>query len=478
MTCLNSFVILDMISARNRRGTIRILYGGFELKKTLVPILIVLGLLAGSLSTIVLALRSGSVSPDPWEGVPLPKIKSQKWADWAGKDASAVDFSGLGALLATVTFDGATKWPGSDMMPKEVTPEEILGQGRYLGLGLRGLHEKGITGEGVSVAIIDKPLSPSHEAFRDNITYIDVNPEMSKEFPSDSHGAACAGILAGKDGVAPGARLYYFAVPDDGQPYLRCIEALEKLMELQEELPEENKIRVLSVSLGLDLQAVKDNTGGAADWLEAISRAKKAGIIVVYPGMSGLQYTGAGCLPGKDRDDPNQYDLWSWAAVKAEIVAQLDAAKANTWHKARQELIRLLTEDPLLDPLKADAIEAFIYLISLYRGSTVYKEWKEAMADTLPEALAVPADFLTVPSLTSDDAYAYLGAGGTNWSTPYLAGLMALGLQVRPDATAEDLYGALKETATTVRVTVGGPSGRQSTMKLVNPPAFIDRLAR
>jgi hypothetical protein len=443
--------------------------------KKLVVWLLVIGLLAGTLSTLFFALRNGNRVPDPWEGVPSPDIKSFKWADWAGKDASGVDFSDSAALLPTMTFDGATIWPESSKMPQEVTPDEIMEQGRYLGLGLGALHEQGIDGQGVSVAIIDKPLSPSHEAFAANMTYIDVNPEMSASVTSDSHGAACAGILTGRDGVAPGAHLYYFAIVDDGQPYLRFNEAMNRLLELQEELPDEGKIKVVSVSLGVDPQSVEGNVGGAADWLKTIAKAEEGGIIVVYPGMSGLQYTGAGCIPGQDRDDPNEYDLWSWNAVKAGVAAKLDKAGANTWDKAREELIRLLTKDPTLDVLQADAIEAFIYLLGVYRGSMIYDMWKQAMANTLPEALAVPADFLTVPSVSSDNAYAYLGAGGINWSTPYLAGLLALGLQARPDSTGSDMYLALKDTASTVGVQGDTPTG-QATMQLVNPPAFIQRL--
>ncbi len=233
---------------------------------------------------------------------------------------------------------------------------------------------------------------------------------------------------------------------------------------------------MLSVSLGVDPQAVEGNVGGAADWVDAIAKAEKSGIIVVYPGMPGLQYTGAGCRPGNDRDDPDKYELWSWNAVKAEIVAKLDNAKANTWDKARGELIRLLTEDPTLDSLEAEAIETFIYLLSMYRGAMTYGKWKEAMANTLPEALAVPADFITVPSVSSDNAYAYLGAGGTNWSTPYLAGLLALGLQVRPDSTGPEMYASLIETSTSVAVQVDAPNGPSLTMKLVNPAGFIQRL--
>ena len=110
------------------------------------------------------------------------------------------------------------------------------------GLGIRKLHEQGITGKGVNMAIIDQPLG-MHKEYMDNIKdkVHDINAkEMG--WNASMHGAAVASIAAGKTvGVAPEAQLdYYSAVnksnnPDDVKTYK---EKIKKEIELNSDNPE------------------------------------------------------------------------------------------------------------------------------------------------------------------------------------------------------------------------------------------------
>jgi subtilisin family serine protease len=402
---------------------------------------------------------------DPFADVPAPSIKSLKFADASGQDISSADLS-KAADPETLSFDGGTKWPAADKMPKDFSPDKLMEQGKYVGLGLRGLHDSGITGKGVSVAVIDKPVSKDHEEYRANIQYTEVMPGDPKMAELNFHGAAVAGILAGKDGVAPGARLYYFAIPDDDQPYARYTEAMNKLLELNATLSSSEKIRVVLVAAGVDPVDAASNLGGAGDWTSAIEKAKDAGIVVVYPGMPELDFTGAGCLPSKDRDDPANYEIWTWIAAKADVARKLNDASANSWESARAELIRLLTKQPDLYPLQAEAINTFIYLLEVYKTSMAFDAWLATVQGDVSKSLAFPADYITVASVDSDTSYAYYGSGGLTWASPYAAGLLALGLQVKPSATPEELFEALAGTGTVFAT--GG--------KLVNPTGFIQAL--
>ena len=159
-------------------------------------------------------------------------------------------------MFYTFTFDTATKWPQGDKTPDMDMPARILEKGKYMGLGLSLLSEKGIGGKGISVAVIDKPIIREHEVFQGNLNYVEVLPEHAKMGNTHFHGAAVAGILAGKNGVAPEANLYYFAVPDDMEPYARYAEAMGQILELQNTLPKEGKIRIVAVAHGLDLSLI------------------------------------------------------------------------------------------------------------------------------------------------------------------------------------------------------------------------------
>ena len=438
------------------------------MRKALVVLMVLVmvgGVVAGFLVYLLPALRDKS--KDPFADVPPPSIRSYRFADIAGEDLATVDLSEVTASEAeTFTFDSNTKWPTPDKMPKDFSPDGIMKRGQYLGLGLKGLHDRGITGKGVSVAILDKPMLKDHAGFPSNLEYVETKPGDPSMTETSFHGAVVAGILAGKNGVAPGAHLYYFAAPDDSEPYARYAEAMNKLLDVNRGLPEDEKIRVVAVPHGADPLDEITGVVGAKDWSAAIRAAQGAGIIVVYPGMSDLDYTGAGAPPSKDRDDPESYQTWTWTGAKAGVLKSINDAGAKTWDAAKKELVRLLKEDPDLDSLRAEAINTYIYLMESYRETMSFDEWLKAAAGDLSKSLALPVDFITVPSVQGKDSFTYYGSGGLSWATPYVAGVIALGLQVKPAASAADLFKALFDTGTPF--VTGG--------KLVDPAAFVQAL--
>lgn len=439
------------------------------MKKLIVVIIsfaMVLGTLASSIYYLLSNTRADPTSSDPFADIPQAVVRSFRYSDFSDMDVSELDLSTVGDEILTYTFSSGTKWPAPEKMPPGDPPERIISLGKDLGLGLDALHEAGITGKGVPVAVIDKPILEDHEAYSENLRYIEVKPDEGGTQEPGFHGAAIASILAGDYGVAPESPLYYFAIPDDSTPYKWLTEAMNMLLDMREEMPEEERIRVVSVSYGIESSQV-----GAAEWREAIARAEEQGVIVVYPGMPGLHFTGAGCPPNLDRDNPANYERWSWLVAKEQLVGKLVEAGVSSLDEAREELKRLLTSDPELDVLRVEAIHAFLYMIELSRldPAANYEEYLWSMVTYDPGALSVPVDYLTVAGASSPSSYTYFGAGGLSWATPYLAGVLALGLQVNPSATPEELFAALLETAWTY-----GHEGVQG--KLVNPRAFVDAL--
>lgn len=71
---------------------------------------------------------------------------------------------------------------------------------------MRQLHQKGITGQGISIAIVDQTLLVDHVEYRDRVLYYD---DFGTGKSSSMYGPTVASIAVGKTtGVAPAANLF------------------------------------------------------------------------------------------------------------------------------------------------------------------------------------------------------------------------------------------------------------------------------
>ncbi|MBR5348231.1 MAG: hypothetical protein IK125_03265 [Lachnospiraceae bacterium] len=111
--------------------------------------------------------------------------------------------------LAQFTFNDATVFPPE--LPDMA--EKVMEDGK----AGRISNHTGLTGKGVKIAIIDKPLNPMHKEFGAGLEVIKVEPENENHDSVDFHGMTCASLLAGKTcGAAPEAVIKYFQIPDSG----------------------------------------------------------------------------------------------------------------------------------------------------------------------------------------------------------------------------------------------------------------------
>jgi hypothetical protein len=163
-------------------------------------------------------------------------------------------------------------------MPVGDGPEKLLKNAMNPGLGIRKLHEEGITGKGVNVAIIDQPLYQDHPEFAGKITaYHDVGCGSE----SSMHGPAVTSLLVGTNcGTAPGARVYYVAAPSWTKDTAYQAKALDWIVEQNERLPVSEKIRVVSVSAAPSGPESPFETNQEM-WAPACARAEAAGIMVL-----------------------------------------------------------------------------------------------------------------------------------------------------------------------------------------------------
>ncbi len=224
-----------------------------------------------------------------------------------------LDLRGLAGRLTGLPFDTRTEWPPADRLPDGFSPAALLETGRDPGLGVRELHQNGVDGRGVRIAIIDQPLLPDHTEYRqvlaasETIDVGDIGPQM--------HGPAVLSVAAGRTcGVAPGARVTFFAVPmwkSDNAPYT---ESLRRIMDWNAAHPDD-RVRAVSISTGMFASFT-----GAADWERLREDAARAGIFLIACDGKILKYGTLARVAGRDPDDPRSYVRGTYGPPDAPLL--------------------------------------------------------------------------------------------------------------------------------------------------------------
>jgi hypothetical protein len=307
--------------------------------------------------------------------------------DLRSTDVSNLDLSDKKDDLMYADFDSKTKWP--NLLPKEFNTQTIMDYGKNPGLNLNKLHEKGITGKGVGIAIIDQVLLTDHVEYKDRLKFYE---EIHAQDETSMHGAAVASIAVGKNvGVAPEADLYYIAVAPStfnskhemSMDFTYEAKAINRILEINQTLSNDKKIRVISMSIGWqkDLKGVNELD-------EAIKMAQEQNILVVSSNL-------------------NQYYPFNFNG---------------------------LGRDPLSNP---DDINN--YIPGIFWQKHFYNDY-QFFEKNINNTLMVPMDSRCTASPTGTSDYVFYRNGGASWSIPYISGLYALSCQVNPDITPEIFF--------------------------------------
>ena len=229
-----------------------------------------LGLLAGPF----VPACAGSGGGEEYFTTVRPINAVKEYDDVRFKDMSKLDLSGQPGLPATLWFNQKTVWPS----PLPADPKELLASAMNPGLGVRKLHQDGLTGKGVNVAIIDQGTYLDHPEFAGKVAAYN---DLGCESPSSMHGPAVLSLLVGTQcGTAPDARVYDAGAPTVGADAGYYAKALDWIIEQDAKLPAREKIRVVSVSAapsGPGSPFKKHNEM----WDPACKRAEYAGIMVL-----------------------------------------------------------------------------------------------------------------------------------------------------------------------------------------------------
>jgi len=373
-----------------------------------------------SVPSLVKPPSSSKKSPIPRFDPKSPRTPFQ--VDLRNKDLSRLDLKSSLDNLLYASFDSRTVWPPAERMPKEYDRQQIMAMGKNPGLGVRGLHARGITGRGVGLAIIDQPLLVEHQEYKDRLRlyeeiHVGPNPNASM------HGATVASIAAGKTvGVAPEADLYYvgsragdyWGLGVFTYNFRYYAQAIRRILQVNKQLPPDRKIRVIAMQVGWERYQL-----GYGEIAAACNEAKAVGLFVVSSSLEdvhGFKFNGLG-------------------------------------------------RSPLADPDKFESYE-----LGLFWGV----EFPEAK--WLAGRLLVPMDSRTKACYLGADEYFFCRQGGWSWSIPYLAGVYALACQVEPKITPDRFWELAVKTGRTIQLKRDGkdvPLG-----PIIDPLALIDAMRR
>lgn len=340
------------------------------------------------------------------------------------RDLSNMDLRNNLIELLHSDFDSKTNWP--KLMPVGFNPDSIMEIGKNPGLSIRTLHQMGITGKGVGIAIIDQDLLVDHYEYKDQLRMYEEIHSM-KGAKAAMHGAAVASIAVGKTvGVAPEAELYYISSQlasiwtmfkyklfnnRDVNPKWYA-KSINRILEINNTLPSDKKIRVISIAFGSDKKS----------FLKAIAKASKEGVFVISSSISrthNLRFHGLGkeCLTNSD--DINSYFPGSW------------------WSE------------------------------SFYKSPDRFN---------IDSTLMVPMDSRCTASQSGKNSYVYYSMGGWSWSIPYVAGLYALACQVKPSVTPQEFWNNALETGNIIEIDKNGRKYKFG--KIVNPVNLMENLKK
>ena len=263
----------------------------------------------------------------------LPSYRPESQETWQvdlrSCDLSSLDVGGRLNDLLQADFDSKTLWPLS--LPSKFNVSRIMELGRNPGVRLKAVHRQGITGAGVGVAIIDQALLVDHIEYRDRVRLYE-EMHWLKDSPAQMHGPAVASIAVGKTvGVAPQADLYYIAewhVRPAGKEGFQfeltpLAQAIDRLIAINKMLSRERRIRVISISLGINPRMT-----GFDLVKQSIANAEREGIYTVYVGSDPFMGLGRARLSDPDQFDsfsPGQFWIRSWKANRESLLVPMDS---------------------------------------------------------------------------------------------------------------------------------------------------------
>ncbi len=325
--------------------------------------------------------------------------------------------------------DPATMAPDKDITPPKLDVTVPT-------LGVDKLWEKGFTGKGVTIAIIDTGIHP-HPDLKDKIIgFKDFCNGKKEAYDDQGHGTHVSGDAAGTGaasegkykGTAPDAKLVGIKVlsKDGSGRFSDIIKGVQWAVENKEKY----NIKIINMSLGgPSFQSYKDDP-----ICQAIEKAMDQGIVpVIAAGNSGPKASTVGS-PGMD----------------PEVITVGALNTKRTIDPSDDEIAKFSSRGPTIDGLtKPDILSPGVYITAANAPGS--------MLDQMPQIPHVGTDYITI--------------SGTSMATPVLSGIVADIIQARPDLSPREI----KEIFTSAASKLPSLDGNQQGNGVVQPEATLEK---
>lgn len=311
------------------------------------------------------------------------------WNTKNGVSLVNLDLREHAKLLEKIPFDSRTKWPSADKLPDGFEPARLLEEGKNPGLGIHRLHQRGIDGRGVSIAILDQRLLKNHIEYASQLMrYEEIDV---RGMPPQMHGAPVASIAVGKTcGVAPRTALSYFAMRMTAMPdnQIYC-DIIDKIIESNENGSASERIRVVSISTGTFRRQANFE-----HWKKTLKKAEQHGILVVTCAQDWLTYGMLARIPGRNPDDPNSYQSGKYGVRPGALL--VPAGNRTTASHQGPEVYTYWTEGGMswAAPYLA-GLAALAYQVDpKIEPKTIVKLWVETAVQTDAGPIVNPTGFI------------------------------------------------------------------------------------
>ncbi|MFD2922963.1 S8 family peptidase [Halobacillus naozhouensis] len=277
------------------------------------------------------------------------------------------------------------------------------------------LNQKGITGKGVNIAIVDTGVYPHEDLTQPTnriVAFKDFVNDKLEPYDDNGHGTHCAGDAAG-NGFSSDLR-YRGSAPEAGiigvkvlnQMGSGSLSTIVSGVQWCIDHKEEHGIDIISLSLG----AAADESDCNDPLVQIVDKAWESGIVVcVAAGNSG----------------PDQRTIGT-PGISSKVITVGAMDDQDTINRTDEDIAPFSSRGPACGEVsKPDILAPGVNIISL----------------------RAPGSFLDKTSKSSRVDDEYFSLSGTSMATPICAGIVALILQVHPEETPDQVKQRLLDTA-------------------------------
>ncbi len=277
------------------------------------------------------------------------------------------------------------------------------------------LNQKGITGKGVNIAIVDTGVYPHEDLTQPTnriVAFKDFVNNKLEPYDDNGHGTHCAGDAAGNGfssdlryrGTAPEAGIIGVKVLN--QMGSGSLSTIVSGVQWCIDNKEEHKIDIISLSLG----AAADESDCNDPLVQIVDKAWESGIVVcVAAGNSG----------------PDQRTIGT-PGISSKVITVGAMDDQNTINRTDEDIAPFSSRGPACGEVsKPDILAPGVNIVSL----------------------RAPGSFLDKTSKSSRVDDEYFSLSGTSMATPICAGIVALILQAHAEETPDQVKQRLLDTA-------------------------------